>query len=179
MDAFFSVLPCPFQKGPDKDEEDLFGEEDGGEEFYREAAVRVDGLDRIHKHRGINQCIDLSATPCYLGRVGQNANRPFPWVVSDFGLIDAIESGLVKIPRVPADSPGTGPRSSWVSPRESGLPCHPWGPWWEASEPHIAARRRRRRNGLSTVTLSPHVTQVPAHLLDAPARKRTVIVWMS
>ena len=45
--------------------------------------------DRIHKHRGINRCVDLSATPYYLGRVGQDANRPFPWVVSDFGLVDA------------------------------------------------------------------------------------------
>ena len=85
---------------PDEDEEDLFGEEDDGEAFYREATVWVDGLDRIHKHRGIHQCIDLSATPYYLGRVGQDANRPFPWVVSDFGLVDAIESGLVKIPQL-------------------------------------------------------------------------------
>ena len=84
----------------DEGEEDLFGEEDDGEEFYREATVWVDGLDRIHKHRGINQCVDLSATPYYLGRVGQDANRPFPWVVSDFGLVDAIESGLVKIPQL-------------------------------------------------------------------------------
>ncbi len=85
---------------PDEGEEDLFGETDDGEAFYREATVWVDGLDRIHKHRGVNLCIDLSATPYYLGRVGQNANRPFPWVVSDFGLIDAIESGLVKIPQL-------------------------------------------------------------------------------
>ena len=85
---------------PDQGEEDLFGEEDDSEEFYREATVWVEGLDRIHKHRGINQCVDLSATPYYLGRVGQDANRPFPWVVSDFGLIDAIESGLVKIPQL-------------------------------------------------------------------------------
>ena len=85
---------------PDDGEEDLFGEDDDGEAFYREATVWVDGLDRIHKHRGINQCIDLSATPYYLGRVGQDANRPFPWVVSDFGLVDAIESGLVKIPQL-------------------------------------------------------------------------------
>ncbi len=85
---------------PDEGEEDLFGEEDDGEEFYREATVWVHGLDRIHKHRGINQCIDLSATPYYLGRVGQDANRPFPWIVSEFGLIDAIESGLVKIPQL-------------------------------------------------------------------------------
>ena len=85
---------------PDEDEEDLFGEEGEGKEFYREATVWVDGLDRIHKHRAISQCIDLSATPYYLGRVGQDANRPFPWVVSDFGLIDAIESGLVKVPQL-------------------------------------------------------------------------------
>ncbi len=86
---------------PEEDEENLFGENDDDEEFYREATVWVDGLDRIHKQRCINQCIDLSATPYYLGRVGrQDANRPFPWVVSDFGLIDAIESGLVKIPQL-------------------------------------------------------------------------------
>jgi type III restriction enzyme len=65
-----------------------------------EATVWVDGLDRIDKLRGINVCVDLSATPYFLNRVGQAANRPFPWVVSDFGLIDAIESGLVKIPQM-------------------------------------------------------------------------------
>ncbi len=87
-------------EAPDEGEEDLFGEENEGKEYYREATVWIDGLDRIHKHRGINQCIDLSATPYYLGRVGQDANRPFPWVVSEFGLIDAIESGLVKVPQL-------------------------------------------------------------------------------
>jgi type III restriction enzyme len=65
-----------------------------------EATVWVDGLDKIHKLRGINFCVDLSATPYYLGRVGQETNKPFPWVVSDFGLIDAIEAGLVKIPQL-------------------------------------------------------------------------------
>lgn len=85
---------------PDGGEESLFGDADEDEEFYREATVWIDGLDRIHKHRGINLCVDLSATPYYLGRVGQDANRPFPWVVSDFGLVDAIESGLVKIPQL-------------------------------------------------------------------------------
>ncbi len=84
----------------DEGEKDLFGELDDVEEYYREATVWVDGLDRIHKHRGINLCIDLSATPYFLGRAGQDANRPFPWVVCDFGLIDAIESGLVKIPQL-------------------------------------------------------------------------------
>jgi type III restriction enzyme len=85
---------------PDAGEEELFGEQPEVDEFYKEATVWVEGLDRIHKLRSINFCVDLSATPYYLGRVGQDANRPFPWVVSDFGLTDAIESGLVKIPQL-------------------------------------------------------------------------------
>lgn len=84
----------------DEDEDDLFGEDEEAEDFFKEATIWVDGLDRIQKLRGINFCLDLSATPYFLGRVGQDANRPFPWVVSDFGLIDAIESGLVKIPQL-------------------------------------------------------------------------------
>jgi type III restriction enzyme len=83
-----------------EEEEDLFGEDEEAEDFFKEATVWIDGLDRIHKLRGINVCLDLSATPYFLGRVGQQTNRPFPWVVSDFGLIDAIESGLVKIPQL-------------------------------------------------------------------------------
>jgi type III restriction enzyme len=78
------------------DEED----EDDSEDFYKEATVWVEGLDRVQKLRGVNFCLDLSATPYFLGRVGQEVNKPFPWVVSDFGLIDAIESGLVKIPQL-------------------------------------------------------------------------------
>ncbi len=78
----------------DEDEEEI------EENFFKEATVWVEGLDRIHSQRGINFCVDLSATPYYLGRVGQRANRTFPWVVSDFGLVDSIESGLVKIPQL-------------------------------------------------------------------------------
>lgn len=83
---------------PDEGEEEDLGEE--ADEFFQEATVWIDGLDRIHKLRGINFCVDLSATPYFLGRVGQQTNRPFPWVVSDFSLMDAIESGLVKIPQL-------------------------------------------------------------------------------
>ncbi len=84
---------------PDEDEGDLFGEEEEIEEFFKEATVWIDGLDRVQKQRGISFCVDLSATPYFLARVGQETNRPFPWVVSDFGLTDAIESGLVKVPQ--------------------------------------------------------------------------------
>jgi len=70
------------------------------QEFVREATIWVEGLDRINRLRGVNFCVDLSATPFYLSSVGKDANRPFPWVVSDFSLTDAIESGLTKIPQL-------------------------------------------------------------------------------
>lgn len=104
-------------------EEDTFGEEEESEEFFKEATVWVAGLDRIHKLRGINFCLDLSATPYYLGRVGQETNRTFPWVVSDFGLTDAIESGLVKIPQLAvrdttgAEIPGYFNIWRWILPK--------------------------------------------------------------
>ena len=68
-----------------------------------EATVWVSGLDRIHAARGINFCADFSATPFYIKGSGYEEGAPFPWVISDFGLVDAIESGIVKIPRVPVD----------------------------------------------------------------------------
>lgn len=85
---------------PDESEDEVFGEEEESEEFFKEANVWMEGLDKVHKLRGISFCVDLSATPYFLARVGQETNRPFPWVVSEFGLTDAIESGLVKIPQL-------------------------------------------------------------------------------
>lgn len=115
---------------PDPDEEDTLGEEGEAEDFYQEATIWVEGLDRVHKLRSINFCVDLSATPYFLGRVGQDTNRPFPWVVSDFGLTDAIESGLTKIPQLVvrdstgAEVPGYFNIWQWVlkrlSPAERG-----------------------------------------------------------
>ena len=102
---------------PDEDEDDDDEDEDELLTDKKEATVWVDGLDRIHRMRGINVCVDLSATPYFVGRVGQETNKPFPWVVSDFGLIDAIESGLVKVPQLAArDNTGVeipGYRNIW------------------------------------------------------------------
>lgn len=80
-------------------------EEEETEADRKEATVWVDGLDKVHKVRGINLCVDLSATPYYLGRMGDATNTVFPWVVSDFGLTDAIESGMVKVPQLVARGP--------------------------------------------------------------------------
>jgi type III restriction enzyme len=66
-----------------------------------EATVWVAGLDRLKASCGVKFVVDLSATPFYLGGSGYIEGSPFPWLVSDFGLVDAIESGIVKIPRLP------------------------------------------------------------------------------
>ncbi len=64
------------------------------------ATIWVKGLDKIHSARGILKTYDLSATPFRPSGSGKQDEKLFPWIVSDFGLNDAIESGLVKTPRV-------------------------------------------------------------------------------
>jgi type III restriction enzyme len=59
------------------------------------------GLKALQKTIGIRAIYDLSATPFFLKGSGYGEGRLFPWVASDFALIDAIESGIVKVPRVP------------------------------------------------------------------------------
>jgi type III restriction enzyme len=84
------------------DDKDLASKND------REATIWIEGLDRINKlaagsrRHGIHLCVDLSATPFYIQSSGNEVGKPFPWIVSDFGLLDAIEAGLVKIPELPA-----------------------------------------------------------------------------
>jgi type III restriction enzyme len=65
------------------------------------ATVWIEGLDKINQAVGVRFCVDLSATPFYIQGSGYVEGAPFPWLVSDFGLVDAIESGIVKIPRLP------------------------------------------------------------------------------
>jgi type III restriction enzyme len=86
--------PAPVPKGVT-----LTAEEKADRE---EATVWVSGLDKINAACGIGICVDLSATPFYLNGSGYPEGSPFPWIVSDFSLVDAIESGITKIPRLPA-----------------------------------------------------------------------------
>ena len=74
-----------------------------GEDANEEARVWFKGLQAIAKYDGIKQICDLSATPFYLSGSGYNEGHIFPWTVSDFSLMDAIESGIVKVPRTPVD----------------------------------------------------------------------------
>jgi type III restriction enzyme len=70
-------------------------------EELEEATVWINGLDTLNQAVGIRFCVDLSATPFYIAGSGYIEGAPLPWLVSDFGLVDAIESGIVKIPRLP------------------------------------------------------------------------------
>jgi len=66
-----------------------------------EARLWISGIEAIIAKIGVKVVYDLSATPFFLKGSGYPEGNLFPWVVSDFSLIDAIESGIVKIPRVP------------------------------------------------------------------------------
>ena len=73
----------------------------------RDARVWFRGLLDLRGKVGVKTVYDLSATPYYLKGSGYNEGFIFPWVVSDFSLMDAIESGIVKVPRIPNDDDAT------------------------------------------------------------------------
>lgn len=87
------------------------------EEKEEIAAARlwINGIKAVRRHLGllgadagkqrtknaVAGVIDLSATPFFLRGSGFPEAALFPWTVSDFSLMDAIECGIVKLPRVP------------------------------------------------------------------------------
>ena len=105
-------------------EEMLTGDErKEAEKREEEARVWISGLEAVKAKLGAKVVYDLSATPFFLRGSGYPEGTLFPWVVSDFSLIDAIESGIVKVPRVPvADDSMVGEmptyRDLWLRIRE-------------------------------------------------------------
>ena len=81
-----------------------------------EATKWVGGLDRVHSARGVLACYDFSATPFAPSGSRSSEEALFDWIVSDFGLNDAIESGLVKTPRVVVRD-NAGPDARTYKPR--------------------------------------------------------------
>lgn len=93
------------------------------EKREKEARIWISGLEYVKEKIGIKTVYDLSATPFFLRGSGYSEGTLFPWVVSDFSLIDSIESGIVKVPRVPvADNSMTGEqptyRNLWIRIRD-------------------------------------------------------------
>ena len=93
---------CYREKPKDADEEELKGDERKEAEKNNEAArLWISGLEAVNRKLGLNIVIDLSATPFFLRGSGYAEGTLFPWTMSDFSLMDAIECGIVKLPRVP------------------------------------------------------------------------------
>jgi type III restriction enzyme len=92
-----------YREKPDNDEgEDLKGDDRKEAEKNNEAArLWVSGLEAINRQLGVARVFDLSATPFFLRGSGYAEGTLFPWTMSDFSLMDAIECGIVKLPRVP------------------------------------------------------------------------------
>jgi len=93
------------------------------EKREEQARIWISGLESVKAKIGVKVVYDLSATPFFLRGSGNPEGTLFPWVVSDFSLIDAIESGIVKVPRVPiSDNAMTGElptyRDIWPHIRE-------------------------------------------------------------
>jgi type III restriction enzyme len=87
---------------PQDQDEGLKGDEKKEAEQNNEAArLWINGLEAVKRKLGIMRVIDLSATPFFLRGSGYAEGTLFPWTMCDFSLMDAIECGIVKLPRVP------------------------------------------------------------------------------
>jgi type III restriction enzyme len=109
---------------PDGEDETLSGDDRiEAKNRDEEARVWISGIEAVKAKIGVKAIYDLSATPFFLRGSGYPEGTLFPWVVSDFSLIDAIEAGIVKVPRVPvADDSMIGDqptyRDLWLRIRE-------------------------------------------------------------
>jgi type III restriction enzyme len=93
---------CYREKPRPDDEEVLKGDEKKEADKNNEAArLWISGLEAVKRKLGVSRVIDLSATPFFLRGSGYAEGTLFPWTMSDFSLMDAIECGIVKLPRVP------------------------------------------------------------------------------
>ena len=94
---------CYREKAQDENDEGKLGGDELQEAKSNQEAARVwiSGLEAVQRKLGLGRVIDLSATPFFLRGSGYAEGTLFPWTVSDFSLMDAIECGIVKLPRVP------------------------------------------------------------------------------
>ena len=93
---------CYRHKPGNSEEEELRGEDKEEAKRNNEAArLWISGLEAVNRVMGVARVMDLSATPFFLRGSGYGEGTLFHWTASDFSLMDAIECGIVKLPRVP------------------------------------------------------------------------------
>ena len=136
---------CYREKLEEEDDEDLKGDERKEAEKNKEAArVWISGLEAVNRKLNVRRVLDLSATPFFLSGSGYAEGTLFPWTMSDFSLMDAIECGIVKLPRVPVARKHPRQRNADV-PESLG----------EHSQGHAEKRPRQRRRARSAQTPYP------------------------
>ncbi|WP_306250703.1 BPTD_3080 family restriction endonuclease [Parvularcula sp. IMCC14364] len=93
---------CYRRREDSTDEDDLKGDDKKtAQENNKAAHLWISGIEAVKRKLGVRGVYDLSATPFFLSGSGYPEGTLFPWTVSDFSLMDAIECGIVKLPRVP------------------------------------------------------------------------------
>lgn len=92
-----------YREKPGEDDEPVLKGDDKKEADENKEAARlwISGLEAVKRKVGVTCVMDLSATPFFLQGSGYAEGTLFPWTMSDFSLMDAIECGIVKLPRVP------------------------------------------------------------------------------
>lgn len=92
-----------YREKPEAEEDDALKGDDRKEAEKNNEAARlwISGLETVSRNLGVARVFDLSATPFFLRGSGYAEGTLFPWTMSDFSLMDAIECGIVKLPRVP------------------------------------------------------------------------------
>ncbi|MCB1156348.1 MAG: DEAD/DEAH box helicase family protein [Leptospiraceae bacterium] len=131
-----------YREKPEKEEDTLSGDEKREAEKNNEAArLWISGIEMVKEKLGVSTVVDLSATPFFLSGSGYAEGTLFPWTMSDFSLMDAIECGIVKLPRVPvADN-----ISSSEMPRFRNL--------WEHIKKKMPKKGRSQANDLDPLSL--------------------------
>lgn len=130
----------------DEEDEDLSGDDKKEAEKNNEAArLWISGLEIVNRKLGLSRVIDLSATPFFLRGSGYAEGTLFPWTMSDFSLMDAIECGIVKLPRVP------------VADNIPGQEMPMFRNLWEHIRKKMPKKGRGKSEGLNPLDLPPQL----------------------
>lgn len=128
------------------DDDDLSGDDRKEAEKNNEAArLWISGLEAVKRQLGITRVIDLSATPFFLRGSGYAEGTLFPWTMSDFSLMDAIECGIVKLPRVP------------VADNIPGAEMPMYRDLWQHIRSKMPKKGRSKANTLDPLSLPPQL----------------------
>ena len=143
-----------YREKPEADDEDtLKGDEKKEAEKNNEAArLWIAGLEAVNRKLGVTRVIDLSATPFFLRGSGYVEGTLFPWTMSDFSLMDAIECGIVKLPRVP------------VADNIPGGEMPMFRDLWEHIRAKMPKKGRGKANTLDPLSLPPQLQTALAAL---------------